>query len=52
MEAAGTPDLPGRRHARRLVPAVVVVAIMGVGGAWLASAVQVARNAARAAQTT
>jgi hypothetical protein len=52
MEAAGTPDSPGRRRARRLVPAAVIVAIMGVGGAWLASAIREARNAARSAQTT
>ena len=52
MEAAGTPNLPGRRRARRLVPAAVVVAILGFGVAWLASAVQEARNAARSSATT
>ena len=52
MEPAGTPDLPGRRRARRLVPAALVVTLVGFGGAWLASAVREARNAARSAQTT
>lgn len=52
MVAAAKIKPPGRGRARRLVPAAVVVTILGVGVAWLASAVQVARNAARAATTT
>ena len=52
MVAAGTTNPPGRRRARRLIPAAVVVAIVGVGGAWLASAVRQARNAAHSATTT
>ncbi len=52
MVAAGKMYPPGRGRARRLVPAAVVVTILGVGGAWLASSVQKARNAARSAQTT
>lgn len=52
MVAAGKMNPPGRGRARRLVPAAVVVAIVGVGVAWLASAVTEARNAARSAATT
>ena len=52
MVAAGTTNPPGRRRARRLIPAAVVVALLGVGGAWLVSSVQKARNAARSANTT
>ncbi len=52
MVAAGTRNPTGRGRARRLVLAAVVLGIMGVGGAWLASSVEKARNAARSAQTT
>jgi hypothetical protein len=51
MAAAATRHLPGRKRAWRLIPAVLVVAILGVGGACLVSAVQKARNAARASTT-
>ena len=52
MVAVGTTNLPGRRRARRLIPAAVVVGILGVGGAWLVSAVRGARNAGYSAATT
>jgi hypothetical protein len=52
MVAAGMMNLPGRKRARRLIPAAVVVAILGVGAAWVISAVQKARNAAHSAATT
>jgi hypothetical protein len=52
MFIVGTTNLPGRRRARRLIPAAVIVGILGVGGAWLVSAALEARNAARSAATT
>ena len=53
MVAAGTKNLPGRRRARRLIPAAVIVGISGVLlAACLYPAVRNARNAARSADTT
>ena len=52
MVTVGTTNLPGRSRARRLIPAAVVVAIVGFLGSMLISAVERARNAARSASTT
>ena len=51
MIAAAT-NPPGRGWARRMVPAAVLLGILGIGVAWLAFSVEKARNAARSAQTT
>jgi hypothetical protein len=52
MVVAGTMNPPGRPRMRRLIPAMVAASIVCVGGGWLVSAVQKARNAAHAATTT
>ena len=53
MVAEGMMQLPGRRRARRLIPAAVIVGISGLLLAvCLYPAVRDARNAARSADTT